>query len=873
MRSRGFERTLLVLALVSFGALAPLAARADAIRDAERAIAHGRYDAALTALNPLVKRERPRALALSGQIHQLRGERAEADAAFRALVALYNRGAIQPTDGEGLWALAEATRALGAYRDANSTFARAVEASPERVEIELAWADLFSEKHALAEAQTSVQRALARTPEHPGALERMARLELERAGDFAKVETLLSRALAKDPELTAAYVTRAGVALRDEELALADRHLDAALRINPHDLEALSVRAAVRFLADDVPGFERAVSRVLAENPHFSRLYSIVATYVEWEHRYAELVALSDAALRIDPEDAYAHATRGINLLRLGREDEGLAALKAAWARDHYNAQVFNLLELYERTIAQEYESFDAPPFRLRMQRKERPLLASYALPLVLRAHAALVARYHFTPAAPTHIELFASPKHFAIRATGLPQLGIQGICFGNVVTALSPRGGEFNWGQILWHELSHVFHVQLSKGRVPRWFTEGLAEYETELARPEWKREDDRPLYDELARGELPSLLELNRAFTHAKNPEALMVAYYASSRVVAYLAQRFGFDAIVRMLALWGENLSTPEVIRRALAVEPSVLDREVRAALFEPLARRYAHDLRVDLSEYEDLARWRQCSAARGASAEDHAGLALALAESGELDAAAARAQALLADHPDVPVARFTLVHVALKKGDMRSAKHELDALIERGQDGYQLRMLRARIAIAGGDARAALPELAAAIQFDAERTEAYSALAEVARLIGDDAELERALTRLSELDQHTRGPLLRLLALLRRRGAYPELVARAESGLYRDVHSYLFHLALADGLLHTGRLQEARVEAERALTLASGDERRDANELRRAIEDKLRRARAGTPPAPHTPSSAAPSAPPSSPRIEATAGGSR
>ena len=59
-------------------------------------------------------------------------------------------------------------------------------------------------------------------------------------------------------------------------------------------------------------------------------------------------------------------------------------------------------------------------------------------------------------------------------------------------LAAISPKAEPFNWGNVLWHELGHVFAIQLSKSRVPRWFTEGLSEYETVRARPEWRREND---------------------------------------------------------------------------------------------------------------------------------------------------------------------------------------------------------------------------------------------------------------------------------------------------------------------------------------------------------------------------------------------
>ena len=87
-----------------------------------------------------------------------------------------------------------------------------------------------------------------------------------------------------------------------------------------------------------------------------------------------------------------------------------------------------------------------------------------------------------------------------AIRTVGLPDIGALGVCFGQVITAMSPATGDINWGMVLWHELGHVFAIQLSNSRVPRWFTEGLSEYETLIARPEWRRENDADLYGAVA-------------------------------------------------------------------------------------------------------------------------------------------------------------------------------------------------------------------------------------------------------------------------------------------------------------------------------------------------------------------------------------
>src|SRR5690606_16602710 len=98
--------------------------------------------------------------------------------------------------------------------------------------------------------------------------------------------------------------------------------------------------------------------------------------------------------------------------------------------------------------------------------------------------------KYEFEPDKPISVEIFADLESFSVRSVGLPAISPQGICFGKVITARSPSEGTFNWAQTVWHELAHVFHIQLSDSRVPRWFTEGLAEYETIVARKEWKRE-----------------------------------------------------------------------------------------------------------------------------------------------------------------------------------------------------------------------------------------------------------------------------------------------------------------------------------------------------------------------------------------------
>ena len=59
----------------------------------------------------------------------------------------------------------------------------------------------------------------------------------------------------------------AGIALRDMELAEAEKQVAEGLKYDPRDLELLSMRAAARFLADDSAGFADAKQAVLEAEP------------------------------------------------------------------------------------------------------------------------------------------------------------------------------------------------------------------------------------------------------------------------------------------------------------------------------------------------------------------------------------------------------------------------------------------------------------------------------------------------------------------------------------------------------------------------------------------------------------------------------
>jgi tetratricopeptide (TPR) repeat protein len=787
--------------------------------EGEALLAAGALDEAERVLAPLASNaDAHRAHVFLGRLHQRRGRLTEAESAYMLLVDAYNDERIGERDGAGLALVGMAAWGLGSPNDANDAFRDAVREDAGNVEAKLEWARLFFAKYDTGHAEELVREALAINPEHPVAHALMARIVIEQSFDFSRAEEHLERALRGNPNLAMAHVTRAGMALRDLDVAGADAHLDTALAVDPHDLEALSTRAAVRFLADDDEGFRRAKQEVLRRHRTYSELFTIVGEYAEWEHRYPDIVGMMREAVTLRPDDYVAQANLGLNLLRMGDEENGVRALNDAWRRDRFNVRVYNTLNLYDEILPREYESFEARPFTFRMQKDERRLLERYVPRTLQAAWADMTRRYGFTPEGPVRIEMFANPQHFAVRTTGLPNLGVQGVCFGKVVTAISPEGGPFNWGQITWHELAHVFHIQLSRNRVPRWFTEGLAEYETLIARADWKREMDHFLWSALEDGRLPPLRLMNRAFTHARSAMGMMVAYYASTRIVVFLAERFGFAKIPEMLRAWAAGKRTEQVMTDVLGMDVDAVDAAFRAHERQRMAAR-AREFAVDFQRYEDLDAFRAAATAAPNDAAKQAQLAAALLAHGEGEEAKTVAERVMTSSPNEPTARFVLARIAMATGDHAGAEVHLRAIVDGGRDGFDLRLLLARTALARGAQADAKTALEAATRLDPERVEAWQGLAELARQGNDADGLLAALRQMARIDEHDRSSHEALVAELVRRERWDDVIAAAEAALFVAPASADVHVALARAYASKGRHADALYEADSALVVGA------------------------------------------------------
>jgi len=787
------------------------------VLQAEAYRAVGRNAEARALLEDVVKRspKHLRARAQLGLVYRDIGENRLATKIWNQFFDEHEAGTLDKSRAENLVYLAIAARYLEDFHGANETLQEAVARDSNYVDANIEWGWLFLDKYNAAEAETSFDQALKIDPKHPEAHAGLARVKLEQSYDYRGAESEIDRALAANPKQPQALAVRAEMQIDNSEHVAADKTLTQILEVNPNDAVALTLQAASAWLQDDPARFDALKKKVLAQNGQYARFYHVIADFAVKVHRYKEAIALEQEALKLDPKYSPALAGIGTGYLRMGDETQGLKYLEDAARRDGFNVRTYNILNLFTRTIPNTYTTFAAgKTFRFRVAKDEQTMLSRYLPRLLNKAWADMVKRYGYTPTMPITIELFNDPEHYSVRTVGLPNLGALGVCFGQVITALSPSNGNFNWGMILWHELGHVFAIQMSNSRVPRWYTEGLSEVETILARREWRRENDVDIWMALSENQLPSVAELNSRFLRADDINDMVVAYHLSSVTMEFIVRRFGFPKVVEGLKLFGKGKSTVEVIPAITGLSIPDFDRELRKYLDQRLAV-YKGSFKLDVSRYGELKPLEIAAAAKpqDADAQADVGIGYLAAERPE-KAEAAIAAALKLD-PKNKKALWASAEIAAAKGDRDTARKSVLDLIAAGGDGYDARMRLAGIAAEQGNTGEAEQQWKKAKTLDPERSEVSMRLFDLYTKTNREdlavAELERYVT----IEQMEYAPVKKLVDKYAAKQSWAKVREYGEMALYINPYDGELHMTMGDAYAALAAPADAVYEYESAL----------------------------------------------------------
>jgi cellulose synthase operon protein C len=743
------------------------------------------------------------------------GDRAALAPLIDASYADWNGGHVDRTRAADLLAIATAARLDDNWKDANQVLRDAARADPHDPAPNLEWGLLLLAKHNATDAESSFRQVLKVDADNPDAHVGLARAAVDDRYDAVTARAEIAAALAINPAHAGALALRAELGLDGEDFAAARADVAAIRRVNPRDRGAFRVEGAAARLLDDAAGYGRAREEDLAAHPHDGQFFAFVADALARQRRYDEARAVAADGVAADPGDADCLSTLATSLLRLGDEAAGVEALRRAWKRDPYDRRTYNLLDLYEKVIPAQYVTVPTAHLRFRVPREARAAIQEVVGPYLEARYSDDVARYGFAPGGPITFELFADPRQFAVRTTGLPAIGVSAVCFGRVITSESPTNRAFNWGMVLTHELAHVFAIELSRARVPRWFTEGLSEVEAARARPEWTRHDDADLYGAWRRGEIPSLADLSDAFLGARSGDQAGRAYALAADAVGFLERRFGFAAVRAALVAYGRGERGAGVLERLAGMPVAALDRAFRDDLGGRLQRFAAQYLPTEWLG-PDVAP--DSAPARG----------IAAMARGDLDAGRhllARARAL--PHPSPGEAAATLFlagEVALARRDADAAIAALEGLLGLGppaRDGYDVQVRLALAEIHRGERSAAEAHLRRALDFDSRRVEPHALLAE---LLGDQQRVDDQLAQLEaalRLDPHNDRVAKQVVFAEARRGHTARVIELAPIATFIDPASADLYATLGRALAATGKRAEAAAAFERALVFQASD----------------------------------------------------
>jgi len=465
---------------------------------------------------------------------------------------------------------AEALWKARRFQEANDAFRALVARSPKNPDLKVRWGRMYLDHSQPKDAADLFNEALEINEKHSGALLGMA---LVFADQFdPRAASLAKKALEADPKLVEGQELLARIALEDNDNPKAIEEAKKALAIDANSVEGRAILATIDWLSD---------KKETAWDPHAAKGYETAGHFFIINRRYEEGIQYYRKALEMDPQLYGARSQLGINLMRLGQNEEAFKQLEECYNNGFKDAATVNSLTLMDSY--KNFKTFTTDRTILKLHKKEADLLHPYIESEMLRVIATYEKKYKMKLDKPVQVEVYPDHEDFAVRTLGMPGLGALGVTFGYSVAMDSPSGrppGSFHWASTLWHEMSHVFTLTATGHRVPRWFTEGMAVHEETAVNPEWGDRLSPDIIHAIKEKKLLPVKELDRGFVHPTEPAQVIVSYFQGGRICDYINEKWGWDTLLAMLHDFGNGEETGEVVKKELKIEPEEFDKRFLA-----------------------------------------------------------------------------------------------------------------------------------------------------------------------------------------------------------------------------------------------------------------------------------------------------
>ncbi len=590
----------------------------------------GEYDKALKAVETLLKKLPKNAdlLARQAELLHLRGRWDEAEKAAQAALeankenflahwvlaeVLRDRGQFNKADEQYLWfirtsqkknitdpdelvlaGLAGLERAryhhlTDEYQTVISNyFQEATRAEPGKEKYywrgEYEAGHVFMDKHNKPAAFRAFERAMImndRSAEVLVCKGQMAASHME----FKDAEKYATQALKVNPNYVPALCLMADVHWFSSETDAAMKRLAKARAVNPRDEATLARIAACYYAQNKQDEFQALVKEAQKNNPKCYTFYTDLATLLEQRKFNADAEKYYQLAIKMQPQFSEAQTGLGMLYMRMAKEAEARKVLEQGLEADPFNIRVMNSLKVLDHLEA--YATLKTKHFIIRFDKKNDTVLANFMAIYLEDIYNELADQFDYRPEGPFQIQIFKRHDMFSGRIVAVPDLHTIGACTGPLVAMVSPHdtaniiAKPFNWNRVIRHELVHVFNLQQTRGKVPHWFTEGLAvRYEGKEPPPSWHA----LLADKFNANDLLDLDNILLGFIRPRSQEQWQQAYLQSLLYIEYLTKTHGEKSIGKMLAAFAEGLDTGPALEKACNVKKADFEKGYRAFLAE-------------------------------------------------------------------------------------------------------------------------------------------------------------------------------------------------------------------------------------------------------------------------------------------------
>lgn len=608
--------------------------------------------------------------------------------------------------------------------------------------------------------------------------------------------------------------------------AAAER-LDALLAREPGLRDALALRAAADAVRYDEAGTKARLAELDARSPGSALGLFTVGRFLALNRQYGESAAMLEEAIRRRPSWAAPRIELGLLEMQSGRDGRARDALREAARIDPFNKRSSFSLTLLDEMAS--WKTFEGEHFIVRCAPGVDEVVASMMPAALDRMHREVAGRFGHEPKERTVIELMPDHRTFAVRITGMPWIHTMAACTGPVIALEVPREGApekhlgvFDWLEVLRHEYTHTVTLSQTRNRVPHWLTEAAA-VSMETKPRSW--DTSQLLAHELATGGLFDLDTINWGFVRPVKPTDRSLAYAQGHWMVEYMNERYGMEALPKLLRRYFEGDSEKVAFRNALGIDraefyegfltwaraqvkswglaPSptlgeLTDRlreanpDAKAALEKARALRLLRVAHAIASEV---------GAPRRGGRGPMRGVDWPPVERAPIEIGDESLDRLLADDPDHP--DLLEIKIRRRMRDRKEVDATTAALLEAYQrarpvDPFPHRLL-ARAALDAGNGAAAVPHLEALDRLE-ERNNAFAIeLARIKRAGGDGEGAFKHVSKAVRIDPYD-APLRELAAAI-----------AIESGRLRDAREHILALTLLepDRPQHAARLE--RIDA--------------------------------------------------------------